>query len=98
MARYRGRVAMAGFLGGGAPLSFDPLLQLPSGVQFSFFASAFMFGGPDLLSRSKASRRRAATARRSAATASSQRARNATTATESALDGCGSACRNWIVR
>jgi NADPH:quinone reductase-like Zn-dependent oxidoreductase len=49
MARYRGRVAMAGFLGGGGPLSFDPLLQLPSGVQFSFFASAFMFGGPDLL-------------------------------------------------
>ena len=48
MARYRGRVAMAGFLGGGAPLSFDPLTQLPSGVQFSFFAGAFVFGGPDL--------------------------------------------------
>jgi len=48
MARYRGRVAMAGFLGGGEPLSFDPLKQLPSGAQFSFFASAFVFGGPDL--------------------------------------------------
>ncbi len=48
MARYRGRVAMAGFLGGGAHLSFDPLSQLPSGVHFSFFASAFVFGGPDL--------------------------------------------------
>jgi NADPH:quinone reductase-like Zn-dependent oxidoreductase len=48
MVRYRGRVAMAGFLGGGAPLPLDPLTQLPSGVQFSFFASAFMFGGADL--------------------------------------------------
>ncbi len=48
MVRYRGRVAMAGFLGGGGPLTFDPLMQLPSGVHFSFFASAFVFGGPDL--------------------------------------------------
>ncbi len=45
MARPGGRVCLAGFLGGGAPLSeFDPLTQMPSGVQFSFFASAFMFG------------------------------------------------------
>jgi NADPH:quinone reductase-like Zn-dependent oxidoreductase len=43
--RYGGRVAMAGFLGGASPLSaFDPLQHLPSGVQLSFFASAFMFG------------------------------------------------------
>lgn len=48
MVRYRGRVALGGFLGGGGPLSFDPLTQMPSGVQFSFFASAFMFGGPDV--------------------------------------------------
>jgi NADPH:quinone reductase-like Zn-dependent oxidoreductase len=48
MPRYRGRVAMAGFLGGGAPLTVDPLTQLPSGVQFSFFASAFVFGNADL--------------------------------------------------
>ncbi len=48
MVRYRGRVAMAGFLGGSAPFAFDPLVQLPSGVQFSFFASAFIFGGPHL--------------------------------------------------
>ena len=48
MVRYRGRVAMAGFLGGGGPLTVDPLIQMPSGVQFSFFASAFVFGGPDL--------------------------------------------------
>jgi NADPH:quinone reductase-like Zn-dependent oxidoreductase len=48
MARYGGRVALAGFLGGVAPLMFDPLLQMPSGVHFSFFASAFVFGGADL--------------------------------------------------
>jgi NADPH:quinone reductase-like Zn-dependent oxidoreductase len=48
MVRYRGRVAMAGFLGGGAPLTVDPLTQMPSGVQFSFFASAFVFGARDL--------------------------------------------------
>lgn len=48
MVRYRGRVAMAGFLGGGGALSLDPMTQIPSGVHFSFFASAFVFGGPDL--------------------------------------------------
>jgi NADPH:quinone reductase-like Zn-dependent oxidoreductase len=48
MVRYRGRVALAGFLGGAAPLALDPLTQLPSGVHLSFFASAFVFGGPDL--------------------------------------------------
>ncbi|MEO7731017.1 MAG: zinc-binding dehydrogenase [Kofleriaceae bacterium] len=50
LARYGGRVAMAGFLGGGAPIAaFDPLTQLPSGVHLSFFASAFVFGTPDVL-------------------------------------------------
>ncbi|HKP63927.1 MAG TPA: zinc-binding dehydrogenase [Polyangiales bacterium] len=48
MPRYRGRVALAGFLGGAAPLTLDPLGQMPRGVQLSFFASAFMFGTPDL--------------------------------------------------
>src|SRR5262249_53139765 len=48
MVRYRGRVAMAGFLGGGGSLALDPMLQMPSGMHFSFFASAFMFGEPDL--------------------------------------------------
>jgi NADPH:quinone reductase-like Zn-dependent oxidoreductase len=39
---------MAGFLGGGEPISsFDPLLHMPSGVQFSFFASAFTFGSSE---------------------------------------------------
>jgi NADPH:quinone reductase-like Zn-dependent oxidoreductase len=46
--RYGGRVAMAGFLGGGKTLEFDPLRDLPSGVQLSFTASAFTFGGPDI--------------------------------------------------
>ena len=45
MARARGRVCLAGFLGGGEPIaSFDPLLQMPSGVQLSFFGSAFVTG------------------------------------------------------
>jgi len=48
LVRYQGRVAMAGFLGGGDPISFNPLTDLPSGVQLSFFASAFKFGTPDL--------------------------------------------------
>jgi NADPH:quinone reductase-like Zn-dependent oxidoreductase len=48
MVRYRGRVAMAGFLAGGGPLAVDPLMQMPSGMHFSFFASAFVFGTADL--------------------------------------------------
>jgi NADPH:quinone reductase-like Zn-dependent oxidoreductase len=48
MVRYRGRVALAGFLGGGDPIHLAPLTDLPSGVQVSFFASAFMFGQRDL--------------------------------------------------
>jgi NADPH:quinone reductase-like Zn-dependent oxidoreductase len=40
-----GRVCFAGFLGGMGPVpSFDPLLHMPSGVQLSFFGSAFVFG------------------------------------------------------
>ena len=30
------------------PLTVDPLIQMPSGVHFSFFASAFVFGEADL--------------------------------------------------
>jgi NADPH:quinone reductase-like Zn-dependent oxidoreductase len=49
IARYGGRVAIAGFLGGGEPLAaFDPLRQLPSGVQLSLVASAFVFGTADV--------------------------------------------------
>jgi NADPH2:quinone reductase len=42
--RTGGRVCLAGFLGGLAPLAaFDPLSQMPSGVNLSFFGS-FNFG------------------------------------------------------
>lgn len=41
-----GRVCLAGFLGGLAPVpDFNPLLQMASGVHFSFFGS-FVFGTP----------------------------------------------------
>jgi NADPH:quinone reductase-like Zn-dependent oxidoreductase len=47
MVRRGGRVCLAGFLGGLAPIaSFNPLLQMPSGVHFSFFGS-FVFGAPE---------------------------------------------------
>ena len=45
--RRGGRVCLAGFLGGLAPIAdFNPLLQMASGVQFSFFGS-FVFGTPE---------------------------------------------------
>jgi NADPH:quinone reductase len=44
MVRPDGRLCLAGFLGGLAPVNaFNPLLQMPSRVHFSFFGS-FMFG------------------------------------------------------
>ncbi len=44
LLRRNGRMCLAGFLGGLAPIpSFDPLSQMPSGVHFSFFGS-FQFG------------------------------------------------------
>ena len=47
MVKRGSRVCQAGFLGGLAPLdSFNPLLQMPSGVHFSFFGS-FVFGTPE---------------------------------------------------
>jgi NADPH2:quinone reductase len=47
MVRRGGHVCLAGFLGGLAPIpSFNPLLQMPSGVHFSFFGS-FMYGSPE---------------------------------------------------
>jgi len=43
--RSRGRVCIAGFLGGGEPIEgFNPILHLPSGVHLSFFGSAFVLG------------------------------------------------------
>ncbi|PYH41022.1 GroES-like protein [Aspergillus saccharolyticus JOP 1030-1] len=47
MVRRNGRVCLAGFLGGLAPIQdFNPLLQMASGVHFSFFGS-FVFGTPE---------------------------------------------------
>lgn len=47
LVRRGGRVCQAGFLGGLAPFpSFNPLRQMPSGVNFSFFGS-FVFGTPE---------------------------------------------------
>jgi NADPH:quinone reductase len=46
MVRRHGRLCLAGFLGGLDPITaFMPVMQLPSGVHFSFFGS-FMFGTP----------------------------------------------------
>jgi NADPH:quinone reductase len=42
--RRKGRLCLAGFVGGIEPMvGFNPLLQMPSDVHFSFFGS-FMFG------------------------------------------------------
>jgi NADPH:quinone reductase-like Zn-dependent oxidoreductase len=47
IVRRGGRVCQAGFLGGLAPVpNFNPLLQMSSGVHFSFFGS-FVFGMPE---------------------------------------------------
>jgi NADPH:quinone reductase-like Zn-dependent oxidoreductase len=46
MVNRGGRVCLAGFLGGLDPIrDFNPLLQMASGVHFSFFGS-FVFGTP----------------------------------------------------
>ena len=47
MLKRGGRMCLAGWLGGLAPVNnFNPLLQMPSGVYFTFFAS-FAFGTPE---------------------------------------------------
>jgi NADPH:quinone reductase len=47
IVRARGRVCQLGFLGGLEPVTgFNPLTDLPTGVQFSFYASAFVLGTP----------------------------------------------------
>ncbi|MEU9181539.1 zinc-binding dehydrogenase [Streptomyces sp. NPDC048550] len=46
--RPRGRVCQLGFLGGFEPVrDFDPIADLPTGVQLSFFGSAFVLGSPE---------------------------------------------------
>lgn len=48
LTRRGGRVCVAGFLGGHAPIEqFDPLQHLPSGRHLSFFGSAFVYGTPE---------------------------------------------------
>ena len=45
VVRPRGRVCQLGFLGGLDPVTgFNPIADLPSGVQFSFYGSAFVLG------------------------------------------------------
>ncbi|KAJ6547335.1 hypothetical protein B0H19DRAFT_1165091 [Mycena capillaripes] len=46
LVRRGGRLCLAGFLGGLAPIDFNPLLQMASGVHFSFFGS-FVFGNEE---------------------------------------------------
>ncbi len=46
MVRKNGWVCNAGFLGGDAPISFNPLSDMPPSVNLNFFAS-FMFGTQD---------------------------------------------------
>jgi NADPH:quinone reductase len=45
VVRTRGRVCQLGFLGGLEPVTdFNPIADLPTGVQFSFYGSAFVLG------------------------------------------------------
>jgi NADPH:quinone reductase len=45
IVRTRGRVCQLGFLGGLEPVAgFDPIADLPTGVQLSFYGSAFVLG------------------------------------------------------
>jgi len=44
MLRRGGKVCLAGFLGGGGPLTLEPVFQLPSGTLLSVFASALVTG------------------------------------------------------
>ncbi len=45
IVRTRGRVCQLGFLGGLDPVTdFNPIADLPTGVQFSFYGSAFVLG------------------------------------------------------
>ncbi|KAJ7273484.1 hypothetical protein B0H12DRAFT_494373 [Mycena haematopus] len=46
LVRRGGRLCLAGFLGGLDPIEFNPLLQMASGVHFSFFGS-FVFGSEE---------------------------------------------------
>ena len=47
MLRRNGHVCQVGFLGGGGPLTLEPIFQIPSGRHFSVFASALVTGTPE---------------------------------------------------
>jgi NADPH2:quinone reductase len=48
IVRSRGRVCQLGFLGGLDPVAeFNPIADLPSGVQLSFYGSAFVLGSAE---------------------------------------------------
>jgi NADPH:quinone reductase len=47
MVKKGGRVIMAGFLGGHDPVPFNVISSLPTGVDLTFFGSAFVFGNKD---------------------------------------------------
>jgi len=47
MLRRGGEACLVGFLGGGGPLSLEPVFQVPSGVRFSVFASAIVTGNAE---------------------------------------------------
>jgi NADPH:quinone reductase-like Zn-dependent oxidoreductase len=45
--RRGGQACLVGFLGGGGPLTLEPIFQMPSGTRLSVFASALVTGSPD---------------------------------------------------
>jgi NADPH:quinone reductase-like Zn-dependent oxidoreductase len=47
MLRRGGHVCLVGFLGGGGPLTLEPVFQMPSGAHLSVFASALVTGSPE---------------------------------------------------
>jgi NADPH:quinone reductase-like Zn-dependent oxidoreductase len=47
MVTRGGQVNLVGFLGGGGPLTLEPVFQIPSGVLLSVFASAVVTGTPE---------------------------------------------------
>jgi NADPH:quinone reductase len=47
MLRRGGHVCLVGFLGGGGPLTLEPVFQMPSGTHLSVFASALVTGTPE---------------------------------------------------
>jgi NADPH:quinone reductase len=47
MLRRGGTVCEVGFLGGGGPLTMEPVFQIPSGRHFTTFASAVVTGNTE---------------------------------------------------